>query len=163
MTIKVGDALPNATLKRLGQAGLEDVVLGDFIKDKKIILFGFPGAFTPSCAAKHVPGYVSNADKIKATGVDEIIGVAVNDPFALKAFGDQLGVDGKVTLLPDWNAAFVGAMGLTFDASGAGLGTRSHRFSMVVENGIVTNLEIEAVPSAVELSGADVCLAKLAA
>ena len=163
MTIKVGDALPNATLKRLGQSGLEDIVLGDYIKGKKVVLFGFPGAFTPSCAQKHVPGYVSTADKIKATGVDEIIGVAVNDPFTLKNFGDQLGVDGKVTLLPDWNATFVGALGLTFDASGAGLGTRSSRFSMVVENGVVTSLEVEAVPSAVELSGADVCLTKLAA
>lgn len=163
MTIQVGDALPNATLKRVGQAGLEDIVLSDYIKDRKIVLFGFPGAFTPSCAQKHVPGYVASASKIKATGVDEIIGVAVNDPFTLKNFGDQLGVDGKVTLLPDWNAAFVGALGLTFDASGAGLGIRSSRFSMIVENGVVTSLDVEAVPSAVELSGADVCLVKLGA
>lgn len=163
MTIKVGDALPNVTLKRLGENGMEDVSFGDYIAGRKIVLFAVPGAFTPGCTLKHLPGYVANADKIKATGVDEIICVAVNDPFVMKAFGEQANATGKVTMLPDWNAELVSAMGLSFDASGAGLGTRAKRFSMIVENGVVATLDVEDTPSNIELSGADVCLAKLAA
>lgn len=163
MTIKIGDALPNVTLKRLGENGMEDLPFGDYIKGRKIVLFAVPGAFTPGCTLKHLPGYVANADKIKATGVDEIICVAVNDPFVMKAFGAQANADGKVTMLPDWKAELTGAMGLTFDASGAGLGTRAQRFSMVIENGIVADLQVEAAPSAIELSGAEACLVKLAA
>lgn len=163
MTIKIGDALPNVTLKRLGESGLEDLAFGDYIKNKKVIIFAVPGAFTPGCTLKHLPGYVSNADKIKATGVDEIICLAVNDPFVMKAFGEQANAAGKVTMLPDWKAELTGAMGLTFDASGAGLGTRALRFSMIVENGVLKDLQTEEVPSNVEFSGAEACLVKLAA
>ena len=163
MTIKIGDTIPDISLKRLGENGMEDLIFGDYIKGKKIVLFAVPGAFTPGCTIKHLPGYVTNADKIKATGVDEIICVAVNDPFVMKAFGAQANADGKVTMLPDWKAELTSAMGLTFDASGAGLGTRAQRFSMVIENGVVTDLQLEAVPSAIELTGAEACLVKLAA
>ena len=163
MTIKIGDALPNVTLKRLGENGMEDISFAEYIKGKKIVLFAVPGAFTPGCTIKHLPGYVNNADKIKATGVDEIICVAVNDPFVMKAFGEHAKADGKITMLPDWNAELVSAFGLSFDASGAGLGTRAKRFSMVIENGKVTDLQVEETPSNVELSGAEACLVKLAA
>ena len=163
MTIQVGDTLPNIPLKRLGENGMEDFSFAEYIKGKKIVLFAVPGAFTPGCTIKHLPGYVSNADKIKATGVDEIICLAVNDPFVMKAFGEQANAAGKVTMLPDWKAELVTALGLTLDASGAGLGIRAQRFSMIVDNGVVTDLQVEPVASDVELSGASVCLAKLAA
>lgn len=161
MNIKAGDQLPTITLKRFGESGLEDVSTSALFANKKVILFGVPGAYTPSCAQKHLPGYVANAEAIKAKGVDEIICVAVNDPFVMKAWGESAAAAGKVTMLPDWKAEFTGAMGLTFDASGAGLGTRSKRFSMVVENGVVTDLQIEETPSNVELSGAEACLVRL--
>lgn len=163
MTIQIGDALPNVTLKRLGENGMEDIAFGDYLKGKKVVLFAVPGAFTPGCTIKHLPGYVANADKIKATGVDEIICLAVNDPFVMKAFGEHAKADGKITMMPDWKAELVDAMGLSFDASGAGLGKRAKRFSMVIENGKVTDLQVEETPSNVELSGAEACLVKLAA
>ncbi len=163
MTVKIGDALPNVILKRLGENGMEDLAFGEYIKGRKVVLFAVPGAFTPGCTLKHLPGYVANADQIKATGIDEIICIAVNDPFVMKAFGEQAQAEGKVTMLPDWKAELVGALGLTFDASGAGLGIRAKRFSMVIDNGQVTDLQIEETPSNVELSGAEACLVKLAA
>lgn len=161
MTIKTGDSLPQITLKRFGENGLEDISTASVFADKKVVLFGVPGAYTPSCAQKHLPGYVANADSIKAKGVDEIICVAVNDPFVMKAWGESAAAAGKVTMLPDWKAEFTGAMGLTFDASGAGLGTRAKRFSMIVENGIVRDIQVEETPSTVELSGAEACLVRL--
>lgn len=161
MTVKIGETLPNIVLKRFGESGLEDVSTSSLFANKKVVLFGVPGAYTPSCAQKHLPGYVNNASSIKAKGVDEIICVAVNDPFVMKAWGESAAASGKVTMLPDWKAEFTGAMGLTFDASGAGLGTRAKRFSMVVENGVVTDLQIEETPSNVELSGAEACLVRL--
>ncbi len=163
MTIKVGDVLPNVTVKCLGENGIEDLDFAAYIRGKKIVLFAVPGAYTPTCHLKHLPGYVANADQIKAKGVDDIICLSVNDPFVMKAWGDSVGAAGKVTMIPDWNAAFVTALGLTLDAAGAGLGTRAQRFSMVIENGVVTDLQVEPVASAVELSGADLCLSKLAA
>jgi len=163
MTIKIGDKLPNVNLKRLGANGMEDFAFGDYIKGKKIVLFAVPGAYTPTCNLKHLPGYVANADAMKSKGIDDIICLSVNDPFVMKAWGESAGAEGKVTMIPDWKAELVTAMGLTLDAAGAGLGTRAQRFSMVIENGVVTDLQVEPVASAVELSGADMCLAKLAA
>lgn len=163
MTIQIGDAIPNVTMKRFGAAGLEDFSFSDYIKNKKVVLFAVPGAYTPTCALKHLPGYVANAESIKSKGVDEIICLSVNDPFVMKAWGESANAADKVTMTSDWNAALVSAMGLTMDGSGAGLGTRAQRFSMVIENGIVKDLQVEPVASAVELSGADVCLARLAA
>ena len=163
MTINIGDTIPNVTLKRIGENGLEDISFADYIKGKKVVVFAVPGAYTPTCNLKHLPGYVANAAAMKSKGVDEIICLSVNDPFVMKAWGDSAGATDKVTMMPDWKAELVTAMGLTLDASGAGLGTRAQRFSMVVEYGVVKDLQVEPVASAVELSGADVCLAKLAA
>ncbi len=161
MTIKIGDTLPAVKLKRLGESGMEEVDTATYFKGRKVVLFGTPGAFTPACAQKHLPGYVTNADKIKAQGIDEIICVSINDPFVMKHWGETAGTAGKVTMLPDGNAAFVNALGLTFDGSGAGLGTRSKRFSMIVADGVVESLEVEDAPSNVELSGAEACMIKL--
>lgn len=161
MTIKIGDTIPDANLKRLGANGMEDVNVASYLKGKKVVLFAVPGAFTPSCAQKHLPGYVSNADKIKANGIDEIICVAVNDPFVMKHWGEIAGAEGKVTMLPDGNGEFIEKLGLSFDGSGAGLGKRAQRFSMVIDNNIVKDLQVEAAPSAVELSGAEACLVNL--
>lgn len=163
MIIQIGNTVPNVTLKHLGENGMEDIAFGDYIAGKKIVLFAVPGAYTPTCNLKHLPGYVANADAMKAKGVDEIICLSVNDPFVMKAWGESVGATGKVTMMPDWNAELVTAMGLTLDAAGAGLGTRAQRFMMVIENGVVKELQVEPVASAVELSGADVCLAKLVA
>lgn len=163
MTIKVGDTIPSVTLKRLGDQGMEDVNTVDYFKGKKIVLFATPGAFTPTCAQKHLPGYVNNADKIKAQGVDEIICLSVNDPFVMRHWGETANANGKVTMLPDGNAQFVQALGLTMDGSGFGLGTRAQRFSMVIENNLVTDLAVEPAAGNVELSGAEICLVKLGA
>jgi peroxiredoxin len=163
MTIKIGDTIPTVTLKRLGANGMEDVVTTDYFKGKKIVLFATPGAFTPSCAQKHLPGYVNNADAIKSQGVDEIICLSVNDPFVMRHWGESANVNGKVTMLPDGNAQFVEALGLTMDGSGFGLGKRAQRFSMVIENNIVTDLAVEEAASNVELSGAEACMVKLGA
>lgn len=161
MTIKIGNTLPTVTLKRLGASGMEELDTGTYFKGRKVVMFGTPGAFTPSCAQKHLPGYIGNADAIKAQGVDEIICVSVNDPFVMKQWGEVAGAAGKVTMLPDGNGAFATALGLTFDGSGAGLGTRAKRFSMIVTNGVVESLEVEDAPSNVELSGAEMCMIKL--
>lgn len=163
MTITIGQTLPHVTLKMLRENGVQDVVLSDYLKNKKVVLFAVPGAYTPTCNLKHLPGYVANAEAIKASGVDEIICLSVNDPFVMKAWGESAGATGKVTMLPDWKAELVTALGLTLDGAGAGLGTRAQRFVMVIENGIVKDLQVEPVASAVELSGADVCLTRLAA
>lgn len=161
MTIQVGEAIPNIKLKRLGASGMEDVMTADYLKGKQVILFATPGAFTPTCAQKHLPGYVSNADKIKAQGVDEIICLSVNDPFVMKHWGEVAGAEGKVTMMPDGNGEFVSALGLTMDGSGFGLGKRAQRFSMIIDNGIVKDLQVEPAAGNVELSGAEACMLRL--
>jgi len=163
MSISKGDKLPSVKLKRLGEGGMEEFDTAQAVQGKKVVIFGVPGAFTPSCAQKHLPGYVAEADQIRQQGIDEIICVAVNDPFVMKHWGDVANTAGKVTMWPDGNAAFADALGLTFDGAGAGLGKRFKRFSMIVENGTVTDLQVEAAPSDVELSGAQACLARLKA
>jgi peroxiredoxin len=163
MTITIGNSIPNISMKRFGANGLEDFSIADYLKGKKVVLFAVPGAYTPTCNLKHLPGYVANATSIKAKGIDEIICLSVNDPFVMKAWGESAGAEGKVTMLSDWKAELVTALGLTLDAAGAGLGTRAQRFMMVVDNCVVKELQVEPVASAVELSGADVCLTKLAA
>lgn len=161
MSIAVNDKFPSVTTKRLGANGMEDFTLADYIKDKKVIIFGVPGAFTPSCAQKHLPGYVAKAADIKTKGVDDIICLAVNDPFVMKAWGESAGADGKVTMVADGLGTLTKALGLEFDGSGAGLGIRAKRFSMVVENGVVKTLDVEEKPSDVELSSAETCLLRL--
>lgn len=161
MTIKTGDKIPAITLKRLGAEGMEDIDIAAHIAGKKVVIFGAPGAFTPSCDQQHLPGYVENADAIRAKGVDEIICIAVNDPFVIDHWGKTAGAEGKVTMIPDGNAALTKALGLDFDGSGFGLATRSKRFAMIVNDGVVESLDIEEKPSDVALSGAQACMVKL--
>lgn len=163
MTITLNDQIPSIALKVLGDSGIEDLNIAEYIADKTVIIFGVPGAFTPSCDQKHLPGYIAKADEIKARGVDEIICIAVNDPFVMDQWAQASGADGKVTLIPDGNAELTRALGLDFDGSGFGLATRCKRFAMLVEGGIVKTLDIEDAPSDVELSSAERCLLQLAA
>lgn len=163
MTIKTGQKIPSVTLKIMGGAGLEGFDLAAHIAGKKVVIFAVPGAFTPTCDKEHLPGYIARADEIKASGVDEIICLAVNDPFVMAHWAETSGAAGKVTLVPDGNGALTKAMGLDIDLSAAGLGTRSKRYVMVVDNGVVESLEIEENPAAVSVSGAQSCAVKLAA
>ena len=159
MSIQVGDKFPDVTLKTLGASGVEDVKTGALVAGKKVVLFGVPGAYTGTCSKVHLPGYVNNAAALKAKGVDEIYCVAVNDAFVMKAWGEVGGADGKVTMLPDWNAELTRALGLEMDGSGAGLGQRCKRFSMTLEDGVVKSIDVEEKAGEVTVSGAETCLA----
>lgn len=163
MSIQVGDKFPAIKLRRLGAEGMEDVFTADVLAGKRVILFAVPGAFTPACTQKHLPGYVQNADAIKAKGVDAIICTSCNDPFVMKNWADSVGAVGKIEIWPDGNGELRDALGLILDASGNGLGKRFQRFSMLIENGVVSTLDVEPVASDVELSGANACLVRLAA
>lgn len=159
MTIAVGDKLPDVKLTKAGESGPEAVQSSDYFKGKKVALFSVPGAFTPTCSAKHLPGFVDKASEIKAKGVDEIACTAVNDAFVMGAWGKASGSD-DVTMLADGNGEFANALGLTMDGSGFGLGQRGQRFSMVVNDGVVEQLNVEA-PGAFEVSSAEYMLGKL--
>ena len=161
MTIKVGDKFPSVELGRMGEKGPEKVKTDDLFKGKRVVLFSVPGAFTPTCSEKHLPGFIEQAEAIKAKGVDQILCVAVNDPFVLSAWEKARNVNGKVTILSDGNAEFTRAIGLDLDASGFGLGTRSKRYAMVVEDGVVKSLMVEDVPTQAEKSSASAILAAL--
>lgn len=161
--ISKGSKIPSIGLKRLGANGMEDVNIADYIAHKTVVMFAVPGAFTPSCDQKHLPGYVANAAAIKAKGVDEIICIAVNDPFVMKHWGTHAQAEGKVTMMPDGNGAFTKAIGMELDLSAAGLGTRSKRYAMIVKNGVVETLDVEDKASDVNLSSAETCMVKLAA
>jgi peroxiredoxin len=161
MTIQVGDRLPAVNLKQLTPDGIKDVPITELTRGKKVVLFAVPGAFTPTCSEKHLPGFIDQADAIRAKGVDAILCVAVNDPFVLGAWERARNVGGKVTLLSDGNAEFTRAIGLDFDASGFGLGTRSKRYAMVVDDGVVKALMVEEAPTQAEKSSASAILAAL--
>ena len=161
MTIEVGQTLPDATFKVLTADGLADVRLSELTDGKKVVLFALPGAFTPTCHAKHLPGYLQHHDAIKAKGVDTIACVVVNDPFVLDAWGKAQGVDDRVKLLSDGNATFTKEIGLSFDGSMAGLGTRSRRYAMVIEDGMVDFLAVEDAPPMMEVTSAEAVLAIL--
>lgn len=161
MTIKTGDKIPAIVLKRLGANGMEDLDIAAYLKGRKVVLFAVPGAFTPTCAQKHLPGYIQNAEQIKSQGVDEIICLAVNDPFVMKAWGESAGAEGKVTMMSDGNAALTRALGLEFDGSGAGLGTRSKRFVMTIDNGVVSDIQVEDKPGELNVTGAETCMVNL--
>jgi len=160
MTIAVGDSLPAATLVRMTDDGPEKVEATDFFAGRRIALFSVPGAFTPTCSAKHLPGFIDKADALKAKGIDEVVGTAVNDAFVMGAWGKSAGADGKVTLLADGNADFVKAMGLEMDGSAYGMGTRGKRFAIVVNDGKIEKLFVEA-PGEFRVSSADHMLAEL--
>jgi len=155
MTIQVGDRLPQTTFRMMTPDGPGAKTTDDLFKGRRVVLVAVPGAFTPTCDRNHLPGYVTRADEIKAKGVDAILVTSVNDVFVLDAWGKARGTDGKVELLADGNADFAKAIGLAFEGSGYGLGTRSQRYAMLVEDGVVRSLAVEDVPSKADLSSAD--------
>ncbi len=161
MTIKAGDKLPAVNFKKLDADGLSDVSTESYCQGRKVALFSVPGAFTPTCSAQHVPGYVDNAAALKAKGVSAIACVSVNDAFVMLAWGEQLGVGEDVEMLADGNGEFARATGLTLDGTGFGLGERSTRFSMIVDDGTVVELNVEENPTEVGVSGAEHMLSQL--
>lgn len=152
--IATGDKLPSVELMVMTADGPAKLASSEIFDNKKVVLFAVPGAFTPTCTLNHLPGYVENAEAIKARGVDEIIVIAVNDPFVTKAWADQAKAAGKVTFLSDWDAAFTKAIGMDADMSATGLGLRSQRYSMIVDNGFVTVMNVETVRGQATESGA---------
>ncbi|MDB5592618.1 peroxiredoxin [Enterovirga sp.] len=159
--IKIGDQLPQATFRVMTPDGPAAKTTDDLFKGRKVVLVAVPGAYTPTCDRNHLPGYVSRADEIKAQGIDAILVTSVNDVFVLKAWSASTGADGKVEMLSDGNGDFAKALGLSFDGSGFGLGTRSQRYSMLVEDGVVKSLNVEDAPSKAEISGAENFLKQL--
>jgi peroxiredoxin len=160
MAISVGDRLPKATLIKATADGPQPVDSEDYFRGRRIALFSVPGAFTPTCSARHLPGFVDKAEELRAKGVDEIACTAVNDAFVLQAWAESAGAEGKVTMLADGNGEFVNALGLGLDASRHGLGQRGQRFSMVVNDGVVEQLNVEE-PGAYNVSSADYMIDRL--
>ncbi|HEX9805418.1 MAG TPA: peroxiredoxin [Alteraurantiacibacter sp.] len=159
MTISVGDKLPDVKLVKATADGPEAVQSGDYFAGKKVALFSVPGAFTPTCSAKHLPGFVDKAAELKARGVDEIACTAVNDAFVLGAWNKDSG-SSDITMLADGNGDFAEAVGLTMDGSGFGMGKRGQRFSMVVNDGVVEQINVEA-PGDFRVSSAEHMLGQL--
>ena len=143
MTIDIGDNIPSVNLATMGAKGKEDLPTDDLFRDKKVVIFGVPGAFTPTCSARHLPGFVEYADAIKATGVDTIVCISVNDAFVMGAWGQDQNVGDKVMMVADGSAHFAEAAGLELDLRDRGMGMRCQRFSMLVEDGIVKSLNID--------------------
>ncbi len=154
MTIKVGDKLPEVALMKAGSEGPVKTTTSEVFGGKTAALFAVPGAFTPTCSDQHLPGFVSHADELRSKGVEEIVCIAVNDAFVMRAWGSAQGADGKVTMLADGNGEFTRALGLELDASGFGMGVRSRRYSMLVEDGVVKQLNLEKGPG-LEVSSAE--------
>src|SRR6266550_2471875 len=161
MTINVGDRLPSVTLKQLTSEGVKEFTTEEIFRGKRIVLIAVPGAFTPACSQRHLPGYVDNAADIKAKGIDEIACVAVNDAFVMGAWGRDQKAEGKVRMLADGSGDFTRALGLELDLSKGGLGMRSKRYSMLVDDGVVKSLNVEQQPGQVEASGAEAMLKAL--
>ena len=159
MTIQVGDKIPQATMKVMGEKGPQDMTTDDLFAGKKVVLFALPGAFTPTCSAAHLPGYVANADKIKAKGVDSVVCLSVNDAFVMSAWGADKNAE-ELIMLADGNGDFTNAVGLEMDGSAFGLGKRSQRYAMIAKDGVVTALNVEA-PGAFEVSASDAIMALL--
>ena len=160
MTIQTGDRIPNVKFIKATEIGNEAVESDEFFAGRRVALFSVPGAFTPTCSAKHLPSFVEKAEELKAKGIDEIACTAVNDAFVMGAWGKASGVEDKVTMLADGNGTFAKAVGLEMDGSGFGLGMRGKRYSMIVNDGVVEQLHVEA-PGAFEVSAADYLLARL--
>jgi glutaredoxin/glutathione-dependent peroxiredoxin len=160
MTIKAGDRMPEGKFKTMTESGPKDVSTHELFDGKRVVLFSVPGAFTPTCDAKHLPGYLTQAEALRAKGIDTIACMAVNDVFVMNAWGKASNVDAKVLLLADGNAEYATALGLTLDASGFGMGTRGQRFAILVEDGIATKLNVEA-PGQFKVSSAEHVLQQL--
>jgi glutaredoxin/glutathione-dependent peroxiredoxin len=162
MTISVGDTLPEANLIKLGENGPEQVSLYDLAKDRKLVVFAVPGAFTPTCHSAHVPSFIRTKDQFTAKGVDEIVCVSVNDPFVMKAWGEATGATAAgVTMLADADSGFTKSMGLDFTAPPVGLLARSKRYALYAEDGVVKTLHLEESPGTCEISGGEALLAAI--
>jgi len=160
MSINVGDRLPKATLVKATPDGPRPVDSEDYFRGRRIALFSVPGAFTPTCSARHLPGYIDRAEELRAKGVDEIACIAVNDAFVMQAWSEASGAEGKVTMLADGNGEFARALGLTMDGSKFGLGERGQRWSAIVDDGVVEQLNVEE-PGAFNVSSADYMMERL--
>ncbi|WP_424811048.1 peroxiredoxin [Roseococcus sp. YIM B11640] len=160
MTIKVGDKIPSAKLMEATADGPKEVTTDELFAGKTVVLFGVPGAFTPTCSAKHLPGFITNAAAFTAKGVDTVACMAVNDVFVMGAWRKDQGVKDEVVMLADGGAAFTKALGLEFDLTARGLGVRVQRFALVAKDGVVTHIAVEA-PGAFEVSNAESVLAAL--
>ncbi len=160
MTIAKGDRLPDATLIRATPDGPDTTTTAEFFRSKTVVLFAVPGAFTPTCSISHLPSFVEKADELKAKGVDEIACVAVNDAFVLNAWAREGAAQGKVVMLSDGSGDFTRALGLEMDASAFGMGKRSQRYAMVVDDGVVRSIDVEA-PGEFKVSSAEHVLQQL--
>ncbi len=161
MAISIGDKLPDTKFKFKGKDGPQEISTGDLFDGKKVVLFAVPGAFTPTCTMNHLPGFLKHLEEIKAKGVDEVAVVSVNDLFVMDEWAKSTGGKDKIHFLSDGAADFTKAVGLELDLSAAGLGLRSKRYSMIVDDGKVTALNIEEAPGVAELSGAAAILEQL--
>ena len=157
MRIAVGDAIPEATVYMMGESGPESVISTDLFASRKVVLFALPGAFTPTCSAKHLPGFIDAASEFMEKGVDDIICLSVNDAWVMDAWGKAQGAQGKVTMVADGNGDLSRAMGFASDMSKSGFGERSIRYAMIVDNGVVTQLNVEK-PRTFEVSDAQTML-----
>ncbi|THF51012.1 peroxiredoxin [Allorhizobium terrae] len=161
MTIAIGDTLPAATFKEKTADGPVEITTDDLFKGKKVVVFAVPGAFTPTCTLNHLPGYLENRDALLAKGVDDIAVVSVNDWHVMGAWAQSTGGMGKIHFLADWDASFSKALGLDMDLSAGGLGVRSKRYAMLVEDGVVKSLDIEENPGQATVSSATAMLERL--
>jgi glutaredoxin/glutathione-dependent peroxiredoxin len=160
MTIQVGDRLPSATLTTMTAEGPKPLTISELCEGKKVVLFAVPGAFTPTCSVQHLPGYVENAQSLKDRGVDAVACVSVNDPFVMGAWGKDREVGEDLMMLSDGNGDFTAAIGLEMDGSGFGLGTRSQRYAMIIDDGVVSTLNVESGPG-LDVSSAETILSEL--
>lgn len=162
MTISTGDKLPKATVTRKGADGPEQIDLSEYVAGRKVVIFAVPGAFTPTCHAQHVPSFIRTMDDLSEKGVDEVICVSVNDPFVMGQWGEATGAaDAGITMIGDAESAFTKAIGMNFSAPPVGLIDRSKRYAMVVEDGIVTALQVEENPGVCEVSSGEAIVAAL--
>jgi peroxiredoxin len=160
MTIKAGDKMPEGKFTRMTQDGPQKLTTDELFKGKTVVFFSVPGAFTPTCDAKHLPGFVELADKFKSKGIDTLACTAVNDVFVMNAWGKSSNVGDKILMLADGNGEYAKALGLELNATGFGMGTRGQRFAIIVKDGVATNVEVEA-PGQFKVSAADYVLSKL--
>jgi peroxiredoxin len=160
MTIKAGERMPAGTFKRMTKEGPKDLSTDELFKGKTVVLFSVPGAFTPTCDAKHLPGFVQLADQLKAKGVDTIACMAVNDVFVMNAWGKASGVGDKILMLADGNGDYAKALGLELDGKGFGMGTRGQRFAIIVKDGVAERVDVEQ-PGQFKVSAAESVLAQL--
>ena len=162
MTIAIGDRIPEVKVFTFGDKGPEATTSTEVLGKGKVVLFGVPGAFTPTCSDHHLPGFVLRAEELRAKGADKVVCVSVNDPFVMGAWGKDQKTEGKVTMLADGSGDFARALGLELDLSKGGLGVRSKRYSMLVDNGVVKSLSLETQPGQVDASAAEAMLKTLA-